>query len=206
MWSRNMLLKLKSKLAIQYLKQDNPFRLSTYRCLRNMFSESTPTRSLLEVNVTSRNVTATATKTSLENKHLRNGNFCLTSHPLLLTGHAGNGLVQPPLKRISRLKDLLLCVHVVVKTLNLEIPRWHLTDYVKELFYSMCRTCSTIIFPHLTNEIIVFWRRHCCCRHPRLSSQMSLSKHSENVIWKRNFAFLQLILDYSKKVCLQNVF
>ena len=36
-----------------------------------MFSESTPTRSLLEVNVT-----ATATKMSLENKHLRNGNFC----------------------------------------------------------------------------------------------------------------------------------
>ena len=171
-----------------------------------MFSESTPTRSLLEVNVTSRNVTATATKTSLENKHLRNGNFCdycfflasSSSHPLLLTGLAGNGLVQPPLKRISRLKDLLLCVHVVVQTLNLEIPRWHLTDYVKELFYSTCRTCSTIIFPHLTNQIIVFWRRHCCCRHPCLSSQMSSSKQSENVIWKRNSAFLQLILDYSK--------
>ena len=26
-----------------------------------------------------------------------------------------------------------MCVHVVVKSLNLEILRWHLPDYVKEL-------------------------------------------------------------------------
>ena len=39
-----------------------------------------------------------------------------SSHPLLLTEHASNGLVEPPLKWISRLKDLLLCVNVVVKT------------------------------------------------------------------------------------------
>ena len=32
------------------------------------------------------------------------------------------------------MKDLLLCVHVVVKTLNLEIARCHLADYVKELY------------------------------------------------------------------------
>ena len=30
------------------------------------------------------------------------------------------------------MKDLLLCVHVA-KTLNLEISRCHLADYVKEL-------------------------------------------------------------------------
>ena len=30
------------------------------------------------------------------------------------------------------MKDLLFGVHVVVKTLNLEISRCHLTDYVKE--------------------------------------------------------------------------
>ena len=35
------------------------------------------------------------------------------------------------------MKDLLLCVHVVVKTLNLEISRWHLSDYVKELNYKV---------------------------------------------------------------------
>ena len=47
------------------------------------------------------------------------------------------------------MKDLLLCVHVVVKTLNLEISRWYLTDYVE------VRPCGTIIFPHSTNQIIV---------------------------------------------------
>ena len=31
------------------------------------------------------------------------------------------------------MKELRLCVHVVVKTLNLEISRCHLADYVKEL-------------------------------------------------------------------------
>ena len=53
------------------------------------------------------------------------------------------------------MKGLLLCVHVVVKTLNLEISRCHLGDDVKELYLSACRTCSTIIFPHSTNQIIV---------------------------------------------------
>ena len=32
------------------------------------------------------------------------------------------------------MKNLLLCVHVVVKTLNLEISRYHLADYVKDFF------------------------------------------------------------------------
>ena len=40
------------------------------------------------------------------------------------------------------MKDLLLCVHVVVKTLNLELFRCHLADYVKELYLSERRTCS----------------------------------------------------------------
>ena len=31
------------------------------------------------------------------------------------------------------MNDLLLCVHVVVKTLNLEFARCHLADYVKGL-------------------------------------------------------------------------
>jgi len=54
-----------------------------------------------------------------------------SSHPLLLTEHAENGLVEAPLKRM---KDLLLCVHVVVKTLNLETSRCRLSDYVIELY------------------------------------------------------------------------
>ena len=81
--------------------------------------------------------TATAAKTSLENKHLANGDYfqiiASSSHPILLKEHAAKGQVEAPLKLILRMKDLLLCVHVVVKTLNLEISRCHLADYVKEL-------------------------------------------------------------------------
>ena len=51
------------------------------------------------------------------------------------------------------MRDLLLCVHVVVKTLNLEISRYRLVAYVKECYLT---ACSTIIFLHSTNQIIVF--------------------------------------------------
>ena len=48
--------------------------------------------------------TATATKTSLENKHLGNDDYFAiivsSSHPLLLIEHAANGLVEEPLKLI----------------------------------------------------------------------------------------------------------
>ena len=47
--------------------------------------------------------TATATETSLEKKHLRNGDYFViiaasSSHPLLLTEDAANGEVEAPLK------------------------------------------------------------------------------------------------------------
>ena len=81
--------------------------------------------------------TATAAKTSLENKHLGNGCYfqiiASFSHPILLTEHAANGQVEAPLKLTLRMNDSLLRVHVVAKTLNLEISRCHLADYVKEL-------------------------------------------------------------------------
>ena len=45
---------------------------------------------------------ATATKTSLESKHLGNGDYLViiasSSHPLLLTELAAYGLVEAPLK------------------------------------------------------------------------------------------------------------
>jgi len=34
-------------------------------------------------------------------------------------------------------KDLLVCVHAVVKSLNLEISRCHLADYVKEFYFKV---------------------------------------------------------------------
>ena len=64
----------------------------------------------------------------------------------------------PSTAKINRLK----------KVLELEISRCHLADYVKELDLSACRTRSTIIFPHSTNQIIGFWRR--CCRWLELPS------------------------------------
>ena len=46
----------------------------------------------------------TATKTSLENRRLGNGDYfviiAFSSHPLLLTEHAANRLVEAPLKEI----------------------------------------------------------------------------------------------------------
>jgi len=65
------------------------------------------------------------------------------------------------------MKELLLCVHSVVKTLDLEISRCYLADHVKEMYLS---TCRTTIFPHSTNQIIVFWRR------PFLSSLMTTAE------------------------------
>ena len=57
-----------------------------------------------------------------------------SSYHSLLTEHPVNKLVEAPLKKIQRMKYLLLCVHVDVKTLTLEILRRHLADYVKELY------------------------------------------------------------------------
>ena len=84
---------------------------------------------------------------SLKNKHLGNGDcfviIASSSQPLLLTEHAAHGLIEAPLKLLQKMKDLLLCVHVVVKTLNMVISRCLLADDVKELYLSACRTCST---------------------------------------------------------------
>ena len=52
------------------------------------------------------------------NKRLGNGDYfaiiASSSHPLLLTEYAANGLVEVSLKKIKGMKDLLLCVHDVV--------------------------------------------------------------------------------------------
>ena len=60
------------------------------------------------------------------------------------------------------MKDLLLRARVVVRTSNMKISRRHLADYVKTLHQKACRTCSTIIFLHSTNQIFHLWR--CRCR------------------------------------------
>lgn len=77
------------------------------------------------------------------------------------------------------MKHLLLFVYVIFETLNFEISRWHLADCIKECDQSVCRSCSTIVFPLSTNQVIVFWRRR--CRRTCLSSPCS---------WRRNVPFL----------------
>ena len=64
------------------------------------------------------------------------------------------------------MKDLPLKAGVVVKTSNMKISRRRLVDYVKSSYQKACRTCSTIIFPHSTNQINDLWRcRRSCGRH-----------------------------------------
>ena len=66
------------------------------------------------------------------------------------------------------MKDLLLRAWVVVRTAKRKILRRRLADYVKTFHQKVCRTCSTILFPHSTNQIIDLWR--CCCRRRFLNS------------------------------------
>ena len=53
------------------------------------------------------------------------------------------------------MKDLLLRDLVVVRTSNMKISRRRSADYVKTLHQKARGTCSTIIFLHSTNEIVV---------------------------------------------------
>ena len=83
-------------------------------------------------------MTATADKTSLKDKHLRNGDYFAIIdfflHSILLKNYAKNGPVGATQNLKQRMKDLLLSVNVVVKTLNLEISRCRLADHGKECY------------------------------------------------------------------------
>ena len=46
----------------------------------------------------------------------------------------------------------------------------HLADYVKTLHQKACRTCSTIIFLHSTNQIFDLWRCRWLCRRQILNA------------------------------------
>ena len=54
----------------------------------------------------------------------------------------------------QRTKDLLQRACVFVRISNMTISRRRLPDYVKTLHQKACHTRSTIIFLHLTNQII----------------------------------------------------
>ena len=66
-------------------------------------------------------------------------------------------------KHLCRQQCVCSNVFSFARAFNLpNISRRHLADYVKKLHHSACRTCSTIIFSHSTNQIIDLWR--CPCR------------------------------------------
>ena len=50
---------------------------------------------------------------------------------------------------------------------------------------------ATIIFPYSTNQIIVLWRRRCCCRCPCLSSLPNQTKQSLMLLLASNGRILK---------------
>ena len=70
----------------------------------------------------------------------------------------------------------LLRARVVVRTSNMKISSRRLADYVKTMHQKACRTRSTIIFLHSTNQIIDLWRCRRRCRHQILNSPMKVSR------------------------------
>ena len=73
-------------------------------------------------------------------------------------------------------------VRVVIKTSNMKISRRRLADYVKTLHQKACRTCSTIIFLHSTNQIIDLWRCRWRCRRQILNTLILIE--GSNFKWK----------------------
>ena len=70
----------------------------------------------------------------------------------------------------------------------MKISGRRLADYVKTLHQKACRTCSTIIFLHWTNQIIDLWRCRWRCRRQILSSLLMKVLHVQpqghkSIIW-----------------------
>ena len=72
----------------------------------------------------------------------------------MLVEYATTGPEGAPFKQRQRIKELLLCAYVVVKTVNVVISRSCFAKDDMALLESACRTCSTLIFYHSTNEIL----------------------------------------------------
>ena len=102
--------------------------------------------------------TATSRKTSHENKPLTSRLFCGCSYSTMLAKYAKTRLVCALLNYIKGMKDLQLYAQVVFHNQNLVTLRCCFEEDVTELFQSSCRTCSTLIWPHSTNQILNLWR------------------------------------------------
>ena len=80
-----------------------------------------------------------------------------------------------------RMKDLLLRARVVVKTSNMKISHVVFWRLQRNIAPKACCTCSTIILPYSTNEIVEFWRCRCRCRREVLNSLLNYQPWSSSV-------------------------
>ena len=80
------------------------------------------------------------------------------------------------------MKDLYCCV--VARTSKMKISCRRLADYVKKFHQKACRTCSTIILPHSTNQITDLCRCHGRCSRHFLNSPVLFHSKRESVeLW-----------------------
>ena len=109
-------------------------------------------------------IMAAARQTSLENEHSHY--FAIIpscSHFTMLARNPTTGLVCAPLiNKIPRTKDFLYA-QVVIKTLTLLLLRCCFAENSTDLFISACCTCSTLIFPQSTNQILNLCPCRCRC-------------------------------------------
>ena len=119
-------------------------------------------------------MTATARKTSLDNKHLRSCDHFVVipscSHSTMLVNYAATGLVCAPLNSKQRLTDLWLYGQAVIKTAIVVISCPFPED-VRNFFkvHAAPNTCIMIIFPDSTNWsnslcVNVLLPLHCQCQ------------------------------------------
>ena len=109
-------------------------------------------------------IMATARQTSLENEHCYYFVIipsCL--HFTMLARNPTTGLVCVPLNQIRRTKDFFLCssCHQNCKFGNFALL------FCREqhgLVISACCTCSTLIFPQSTNQVLNLCSCRCRCR------------------------------------------
>ena len=81
-------------------------------------------------------------------------------------------------KNEKRMKDLLRGARVVFRASIMKFSSRRLADYIRTFLQKACRTCSTIIFPHSTNQIIELWR----CRCLQLNSLICVNGMTLNFI------------------------
>ena len=65
----------------------------------------------------------------------------------------------------------------------MKISRSRLADYVKALHQKACRTCSTVIFLHSTNQIVDLWRCRWLCRRQILNSRLASALMTAKTKW-----------------------